>query len=234
MLGAGSRGVPILPAAMSRALHPSTSERWQAPAAGERYRDARFASERARQRDPRLVQAILARLALPPGSRVLDVPCGAGRMRATIDGAGLDYVGTDVSQAMLAAAPPGRLIRADARALPFSDASFELLLCCRMLHHIQHEEELARLLDELLRVSARFLVASFWDSGSLAAWRARARLSRRRHPEGRVARPRRVIAALVREAGGEVLSFHPSFRFVSQQTFFLASRARERERPCPS
>ena len=155
-------------------------------------------------------------------------------MRATIDGARLAYVGADISQAMLAAAPPGELVRADVRALPFPDASFDLVLCCRLLHHVESEAELGELITELLRVSGRFLVASFWDSGSLAAWRARARLARGRHPEGRVARPRREIAALVRAAGGEVLSFHHSFRFLSQQTFFLARRASERSRTCPS
>jgi SAM-dependent methyltransferase len=219
---------------MSSAPRTEMSDRWQGAGAGSRYRDARFASERSRQRDPQLVGAILRRLELPEGSRVLDVPCGAARMRATIDDARLAYVGADISQEMLAAAPPGGLVRADVRALPFSDASFELVLCCRLLHHVQSEVQLGELLAELFRVSGRFLAASFWDSGSLAAWRARARLARRKHPEGRIARPRREIADLVQRAGGEVLSFHHSFRFVSQQTFFLARRASDRSRPCPS
>lgn len=82
---------------------------------------------------------------LPVGSRVLDVPCGGGvALRGLRPGQGLEYVAVDLAQPMLdrtrAAAEERGLadqvtVRlADVEALPFPDASFDLVVSFTGLH----------------------------------------------------------------------------------------------------
>lgn len=63
-------------------------------------------------------------LGLAPGSRVLDVACGAGRHARALAELGHDVVGIDLSRDLLARAEEVRIARADMRALPFY-ASFD-------------------------------------------------------------------------------------------------------------
>lgn len=64
-----------------------------------------------------------------PGSRVLDVGCGAGRTSNALDERGYDVVGVDASVEMIAAARAAhdgaRYLVGDATRLPFTDASFD-------------------------------------------------------------------------------------------------------------
>ncbi|MBX3459200.1 MAG: class I SAM-dependent methyltransferase [Planctomycetes bacterium] len=72
------------------------------------------------------VQQMLASGLLPRAGRVLDLCCGAGRHLLPMRDAGLKACGLDLSQQLLHA---GRLagvaVRADARVIPFADASFD-------------------------------------------------------------------------------------------------------------
>ena len=82
--------------------------------------------------------------ALPPGTAVLDVPCGGGwAFRALRPGHGLRYVGVDVSPGMLRRARERAerdglgdvaLVEADIEALPFEDSGFDLCVCANGLH----------------------------------------------------------------------------------------------------
>lgn len=97
--------------------------------------------------------------ALPSGSAVLDLPCGGGvAFRGIARGAGLRYVGADVSPTMLrrARAEAERcglseveLVEADAEALPFEPGEFDLCLSFNGLHCFSNPE---RALAEIRRV----------------------------------------------------------------------------------
>ncbi|QDU66150.1 class I SAM-dependent methyltransferase [Engelhardtia mirabilis] len=208
-----------------RQTHATVGDRWTAPGAGEHYAGGRWRSSRAAGRDPRLVRRALLRHARGLRlERVLDVPCGAGRLRPVLEGTGASTVGVDVSPEMLAAAPAGLRIQASAWALPFADRSFDAVVCCRLLHHVASDDERAGLLGELVRVSRGLVLVSFWDSSSWHAWRRRAGLRRATHPDTRVALERRTLERLIEGAGARVLGFEHSLRFVSQQAFAIARR----------
>ncbi len=78
----------------------------------------------------------------PTRALALDLGCGSGEYRPTFQALGYDYVGVDVS----GAAPT---LLADAHALPFRDASFDVVLAMAVLQHL-HNPFLA--LSEVRRV----------------------------------------------------------------------------------
>ncbi|MEI5675949.1 MULTISPECIES: class I SAM-dependent methyltransferase [unclassified Nocardioides] len=96
----------------------------------------------------------------PRGARVLDVPCGGGvAVRALRPAQGVEYVAADLSPAMLART--ARLaerrgvehlvttVEADVGALPFADASYDLVVSFTGLHCFPDP---ARAVTELVRV----------------------------------------------------------------------------------
>lgn len=205
-------------------------ERWQTSGSGEHYVSDRWRGSRAKGRDPRLIRRLLR--ALPVGEEirsVLDVPSGTGRLRSALDAPLV--VQADISLSMLqnipsAAQGTGRL-QASVQALPFQDRSFDLVVCCRLLHHLKSADDRAQVLREALRVSNRFVIASYWDTQSYGAWRRRTQgpLRRRKRADVREATAYADLEAQVETAGGRILARAHSFRFVSQQSFFLAKRA---------
>lgn len=201
--------------------------KWAGAGAGERYATQRFRAGRARERDPRIVDGILREHGVR--GRVLDVPCGAGRLGGVLAQHARQLVGADVSRAMLEQARAADhlvLVCADAQNLPFADRSFDVVVCCRLLHHLRERAQLERVVAELARVSDRLIVASFWDSASLPAWRLKLGLKRGEGPRGRSAIARGDLERAFVAAGARAVEYRHSFRFVSQQTFVVAERAR--------
>lgn len=112
--------------------------------------------------------------------RVLDCPCGAGRLVPTLLGVAEHVTAVDLSPAMVAEAQAalaheaaaGRVEFAVAPAdrLPFADDAFDTAVCHRLLHHLATPEARAPVWRELARVAERRVVASFSDAGT---WKAR-------------------------------------------------------------
>jgi len=200
--------------------------KWSASGAGETYRTARFRSRSARERDPQLIAALLRRCG--DVATILDAPCGAARLHESLERCASRIVGVDASAAMLAAASKASgatFVQASLDALPFDNGSFDVVVCCRFLHHLHDRVAVERATAELVRVSRRFVIASFWDSASLPALRVRLGLKRAEGPLGRTAASRASIAAAFERAGGVVREHRSSFRYLSQQTFVLVERA---------
>jgi SAM-dependent methyltransferase len=203
------------------------TDKWSAPGSGDHYAGPRFATARAAGRDPRT----LARLLERHGVRgpILDAPCGTGRLSSTLARFGQRVVSLDLSASMLASARerlPGAALQASVSALPFRERSFDVVVSCRFLHHLQEREARRVALRELLRASDRLVVASFWDSASWPALRVRLGLRRSEGPRGRTACSRAELEELVADGGARVLEYATSLRFLSQQTFFVAERVR--------
>jgi SAM-dependent methyltransferase len=75
---------------------------------------------------------LVAALGLEPGARVLDAPCGAGRIAIQLAARGFDVVGVDLTERFLeegrGRGPNVRFVRGDLRSLPF-DAEFDAAIC---------------------------------------------------------------------------------------------------------
>lgn len=91
-----------------------------------------------------------AALALPAGSRVLDLACGTGDLLAILDRSGLAPFGVDLSRGMLEAGHSGRpLLQADGSALPIADAAVDGVTCGYALRNFA---DLPAVFAELARV----------------------------------------------------------------------------------
>ena len=121
----------------------------------------------------------LKRAQVAPGEHVLEVAVGTAaafeRLARRVGPRGL-LVGVDLSSGMLAAArrrmPGARLARADARALPFANDSFDLVWASYLLDLIP-TAEMTPVLEELRRVlqsGGRLLLVNFSKTGAEPTW----------------------------------------------------------------
>lgn len=121
---------------------------------GETY--LRLYPHRDREEAARGVALFLELAELPPGSRVLDLACGAGRHLAPLREAGLRAVGLDLSGPLLDRARSrwtGLLTRGDMRELPFRDGAFDgAVQFFTSFGYFRRREEDLRVLSEVRRV----------------------------------------------------------------------------------
>ncbi len=133
------------------------------------YDRQRFHNPRGRYNNWRLRRLLNKALrGLSPGSVVLDIPCGTGRIDNWLLNASFRVIAADISSEMLAVArqkvrPTASwlvYVRADADHLPFRSRSVDVLLCIRFLHLLDREAR-RRVLREVARVARRRVVVEF-------------------------------------------------------------------------
>lgn len=120
-------------------------------------------------------QAVLERLALRTGERVLDVGSGPGllvqSMAEQVGPAGA-VMGVDLSESMVAIArehcrqqPWVRFEVSEATSLPYADAEFDVVVCTQVLEYVPNVQHAIHELARVLRPGGRFLVMDTdWES----------------------------------------------------------------------
>ncbi|HEY6320064.1 MAG TPA: class I SAM-dependent methyltransferase [Thermoanaerobaculia bacterium] len=127
----------------------------------------------------RLVLEVAGDCPLSAGSSVLEVGCGRGGALAVLSGCfGVRRIaGADLSLSALAFAgrgrrpPAGRLLAADAQALPLRSASFDVAFNLESSHCYPDRAEFYREVHRLLRPGGHFLYADLLPAGELAGCR---------------------------------------------------------------
>jgi SAM-dependent methyltransferase len=152
-----------------------------------RYQTRRGAKHRA---ELRLVERAFQMI---PRGRILDVPCGGGRISLLLARKGYEVTGADLSEPMLAIAreniqKAGLTIAVehqDIERLRYADGSFDSVICFRLFHHLPTAEIRRRVVRELCRVTNRFVALSFFSPYSVTStrrrWRAALGLGKLRH-----------------------------------------------------
>jgi demethylmenaquinone methyltransferase/2-methoxy-6-polyprenyl-1,4-benzoquinol methylase len=101
----------------------------------------------------------IAALALPAGSRLLDLACGTGDLTILAQRKGYRVVGADLSAGMLAANRSGSpLVHADCSQLPFPDGSFDGLVCGYALRNFTDLDQAFAETARILRPGGRLAV----------------------------------------------------------------------------
>lgn len=124
----------------------------------------------------------LESLALEPGMRVLDLGCGRGRHLHALywDETPIEVVGLDLSHGEVKAAwdgffdlpPPqpdsdkraANVLAGDAAKLPFPDASFDRVVCCEVLEHVDDPDAVLAEIERILKPGGLFAtsVPRYW------------------------------------------------------------------------
>jgi ubiquinone/menaquinone biosynthesis C-methylase UbiE len=158
---------------------------------------------------------------------VLELPCGGGRITPAF-GERADFViEADIAvgqirygRATSTLEVPRAWMTASAFHIPLRDASVDGAICIRLAHHLPTPAERERLFHELLRVSKRFVIVTYFDHHSLK------NLTRRlRHPFNR--KPPKLtmttahVAELAREGAARLVAAPPLNRIASGHRFAL-------------
>ena len=150
---------------------------WQSPERAAAYRQARApARDRRLDRENDILAGWLEDL--PRRARVLDVPCGAGRLLPIFAERDNRYFGADISLSMLRETEKqelprhcGQFINTDAEQLPYADDSFDCVILWRLFHHLPDVRTREAILREARRVTRQRVILSFFNSLSLTSLR---------------------------------------------------------------
>ena len=155
-----------------------------------------------------------------PGSRVLDLPCGTGRLTRLLMDHGFRVTAADVSEAMVSTAraniaasrsptegdvPHVDFEVRDVMQTGYGDNQFDAIVCNRLFHHFTEPATRLRALKELRRISRGPVVLSFFNSFALdAAYRRLVNKVRGRTPQDRIPIPYTVLHGELRASGFRV------------------------------
>jgi SAM-dependent methyltransferase len=189
-------GIPLL-------ARSGSSEQWGVPSEGptsvayqkqfqqsdigERYQQRyqrRWSKRCVTHREIHRIGRLLA--SQPRCRRLLDLPCGGGRVSGPLAAATDRLLQADLSLGQVLAAretlgSQGHVtwLTASAFMIPLKDGAVDATVCNRLTHHLPAAAEVERLIGELLRVSARFVILSYYDYDS---FKSLGRRLRGRHP----------------------------------------------------
>ncbi|HEY8517069.1 MAG TPA: methyltransferase domain-containing protein [Candidatus Binatia bacterium] len=163
--------------------------------------------------DQKGLDGLVALSGAKPGDRALDVACGPGFLTMTLATRAAHATGFDATDAMLALARAEAARRGianvefrsgDAEALPFPDASFDVVCCRAAFHHFARPE---RVLAEMVRVArpgAKIVIADMLGPEDAAKAAYRDRMERLCDPSHAHALSESELRALFDAAGVEV------------------------------
>lgn len=180
-------GTPTSSQSKGASAGVATSEDYQ-----KQYQDVRDASQynadyreqlfkrMSTAREYRLLRELLS--SQGRSSVLLDLPCGGGRLSAQIGQFTDRLIEADIALGqVLYGKTNSRLgipqiwMTASAFRLPFRDNSVDGTVCCRLCHHLPTAQEREALLAEILRISRKFVIMTYFDYRSVKNLLRRAR-----------------------------------------------------------
>jgi SAM-dependent methyltransferase len=188
------------------------------------------------RREQYLVRRLLGQI--PETDRVglaLDMPCGYGRLFPLVREVMPRVVEGDWSYHLLRTAQeylkerkeagtPQGFVRGTALAMPFASNAFDLVLSVRLSHHISTMDERHQHVRELLRISRKWVLFTYFDTNSLKnvvhGFKRRFVPKREKWTLSAVD-----VANLAAEAGFEIVSSVPLSRLFSGHNYVTLRRS---------
>lgn len=114
---------------------------------------------------------------IPKTHRVLDLPCGGGRVTVHLGLQGYKMSSADLSDAMLAITREnvaknglkGAIEKQDIEKLSYADQHFDSLISFRLFHHFPNPEIRQRAVSELCRIAKQFVAISYFSPASVTS-----------------------------------------------------------------
>ncbi len=159
------------PAETSEAYQQNYQEEGDAAAYNAMYRDS-WTKRISTRREFKLLTRLLA--SQGHSQTLLDLPCGGGRVSPPLAPHTELLLEADIALGQVRyGRANGRVatqqiwLTASGFHIPLKDASIDGTVCIRLNHHLPTPAERERLVRELLRVSRRFVIMTFFDFHSL-------------------------------------------------------------------
>lgn len=193
------------------------------------YDQKRFRSWKGKLAD-HLEKNAIARLLedLAPGSLILDVACGTGRITKFLYEKNYKAWGVDISAEMLETARQNlsvqngevKFFQGEAENLPFAPRLFEAVFAIKLLGHVPPEQRIG-ILRELKRVSRGKVVVSYYYSSILHNFKRRLKKVLKKTCSPWYPVTRRELAREVESAGLKISREIPVARFLSETKILL-------------
>lgn len=158
---------------------------------------------------------------------ILELPCGGGRMTPAFAHATDFVIEADIAIGQIqygrktsTVATPRAWMTASAFHIPLRDNSVDGTVCIRLAHHLPTPAERDRLFHELMRVSRRFVIVTYFDHHSLKNLTHRMRHPFRKKPR-KLTMTNARVAELARECGGRLVAAPALFLLSSGHRYAL-------------
>src|ERR1043166_7344251 len=150
---------------------------------------------------------------IPKDHRVLEVPCGGGRVTIHLAKRGYKMSSADLSEAMIditrdAVVQNGllcRVERQDVEHLTYRDRSFDTIVSFRLFHHFPNAEIRQRVVSELCRVADKFVVLSYFSPLSWTSVKRQLRAARGGRKSEKHATPLSEVTSYFETAGFQLV-----------------------------
>ena len=150
------------------------------PLSAELYTQRRPAKHRF---EMQMVAEAMGMLPANAVASVLDAPCGVGRLSLWLGQKGYEVTAVDLGESAVSLtrellaehAVPADVRCGDIFHLPDADAAFDAVVCFRLLHHFANTSDQQALIAELCRVSAKYVVISYFSPYSITSLRRKLR-----------------------------------------------------------
>ena len=127
------------------------------------------------------MQLVERAFSIIPKGRVLDAPCGGGRISLLLAGLGYAMTSVDISEPMLDIARENfskagltiPVLHGDVEKLNFADESFDAVISFRLFHHFPTVEIRQRAVNELCRVARTHVALSYFSPYSFTSLKRR-------------------------------------------------------------
>lgn len=173
---------------------------------------------------------------VPPGSKVLDLPCGAGRLLPLLHRLGYHITEADYSphmvdharqlwQQYVTSTPAASAVSVtfetqDVMKTTYPDKHFDATVCNRLFHHFTESATRVSALRELARITKGPVIVSYFDSGTLdAQFKKIVNLLRGKKLKGRIPIPMSTFLADATAAGLRFDQNFPTRPMISPQTY---------------